>query len=85
MSKKSQSNGQNHNGAVAALHITATPFNQMEKRCPPSQEEISRRAYFSYVHEGSKPGHDIHHWLEAEADLLAGCALASADNVAKRT
>jgi len=29
------------------------------------------KAYFCYVNEGSLPGHDVQHWLEAEARLLA--------------
>jgi hypothetical protein len=37
----------------------------------PSADEVARRAYFSYVNEGSLPGRDVQHWLEAEADLLA--------------
>jgi len=28
-------------------------------------------AYFSYLNEGSKPGHEVQHWLSAEADLIA--------------
>ena len=37
----------------------------------PSSDEVARRAYFSYVNQGSRPGHDVQHWLEAEAQLLA--------------
>ncbi len=37
----------------------------------PSADEVARRAYFSYQNEGSKPGRDVQHWLEAEAQLLA--------------
>ena len=37
----------------------------------PSADELARRAYFSYLNEGSLPGRDVQHWLEAEADLLA--------------
>jgi hypothetical protein len=37
----------------------------------PSADEVARRAYFSYVNEGSRPGRDVQHWLEAEAQLLA--------------
>ena len=31
---------------------------------------IARKAYFSYRNQGSLPGHDVQHWLQAEADLL---------------
>jgi len=37
----------------------------------PSGDEVARRAYFSYVNEGSPPGRDVQHWLKAEAELLA--------------
>jgi hypothetical protein len=32
---------------------------------------VARRAYFTYVNEGSRPGHEVQHWLQAEAQLLA--------------
>jgi hypothetical protein len=31
---------------------------------------VAGRAYFTYVNQGSLPGHDVQHWLEAEAQLL---------------
>ena len=31
---------------------------------------MARKAYFSYVNQGSLPGHDVQHWLEAEKQLL---------------
>jgi hypothetical protein len=37
----------------------------------PSADEVARKAYFSYVNDGSLPGCDVQHWLKAEADLLA--------------
>ena len=37
----------------------------------PSPEEVARRAYFAYENERSQPGHDVQHWLKAEADLIA--------------
>ena len=37
----------------------------------PSPDEISRRAYFTYVNQGSRPGQDVQHWLDAETELLA--------------
>ena len=37
----------------------------------PSPDEVARRAYFSYVNEGSPPGRDVQHWLKAEAELIA--------------
>jgi hypothetical protein len=37
----------------------------------PSPEEVARKAYFSYVNQGSRPGHEVQHWLAAEAELIA--------------
>lgn len=34
-------------------------------------EDIARKAYFSYVDQGSKPGNDVRDWLEAEAGIRA--------------
>jgi hypothetical protein len=36
-----------------------------------SADEVARRAYFTYVNQGSQPGHEVQHWLEAEAELIA--------------
>jgi len=32
---------------------------------------VARRAYFNYQNAGSLPGHEVQHWLQAEADLIA--------------
>lgn len=42
-----------------------------DKYFAPSVDEVARRAYFSYENQGSLPGHDVQHWLTAEADLIA--------------
>jgi hypothetical protein len=49
----------------------ATELTQSRIDFMPSADEVARRAYFSYVNDGSLPGRDVQHWLEAEADLLA--------------
>jgi Protein of unknown function (DUF2934) len=49
----------------------ATELVQSPNDFMPSADEVARRAYFSYVNDGSLPGRDVQHWLEAEADLLA--------------
>jgi hypothetical protein len=35
----------------------------------PSPEAVARRAYAIYENQGSQPGHEVKHWLEAEAQL----------------
>jgi hypothetical protein len=37
----------------------------------PSRNEIAKRAYLTYLDEGSLPGREEQHWLEAEARLHA--------------
>ena len=46
-------------------------MNQNESDFMASADEVARRAYFSYVNQGSLPGRDVQHWLDAEAELIA--------------
>jgi hypothetical protein len=41
------------------------------KEFAPSPDEVARRAYFTYVNQGSLDGHQVQHWLEAESQLRA--------------
>jgi hypothetical protein len=50
--------------AVAAPNGSAIDF-------APSADEVARRAYFAYLNHGSLPGHEVQHWLKAEAELIA--------------
>jgi hypothetical protein len=71
---------------VSALRPTAAAeVNQVEVGFTPSAEEVARRAYFSYLNEGSQPGHDVQHWLEAEAHLLVERNLTRAHGFHNRT
>jgi len=45
--------------------------NKSEIDFVPSPEAVARKAYFSYVNQGSLQGHEVQHWLAAEAELLA--------------
>jgi hypothetical protein len=36
----------------------------------PSPDEVARKAYFTYVNQGSPQGHEVQHWLKAEAELI---------------
>jgi len=56
---------------VGALRpTTAKELNQDEIGFAPSRDEVARRAYFSYVNHGSLQGHEVQHWLAAEAELI---------------
>jgi hypothetical protein len=46
-------------------------LNESKTGFVPSPDEVARRAYFTYVNQGSLPGHDVQHWLDAEAQLIA--------------
>jgi hypothetical protein len=57
--------------AVAPLSCAAAGLNKNTMDFVPSPDEVARKAYFTYVNEGSRPGRDVQHWLEAEAQLVA--------------
>jgi hypothetical protein len=65
------SQNQNQKPASASRPTAVVNLNQNEIDFAPSPDEVARKAYFSYVNQGSLPGHEVQHWLEAEAELLA--------------
>ena len=46
-------------------------MSQDEINFIPSPDEVARRAYFTYENQGSLEGHEVQHWLAAEAELIA--------------
>jgi len=46
--------------------------NESKSASGPSPEAVARRAYDIYENQGSQPGHELKHWLEAEAQLFGG-------------
>ena len=44
---------------------------RQEAEFVPSPDEVARKAYFAYENNGSLPGHEVQHWLKAEAELIA--------------
>jgi len=74
MTSKAQNNiYKEHNQRASNLPLPedAVDLNQGAIDFVPSPDEVARRAYFTYVNQGSRPGHEVQHWLEAEAQLLA--------------
>ena len=57
--------------ANAATLAAAAKLSQAEAAYSPPPDEVARRAYFCYENQGSLPGHEVQHWLQAEADLIA--------------
>ena len=56
--------------------LTSAERDQGEIDFITSPDEVARRAYFSYENQGSLPGHEVQHWLAAEAELIAERKLA---------
>ena len=65
------SQDQNQKPAGASLSAATEELNQNGIDFAPSADEVARRAYFSDVNQGSLPGHEVQHWLVAEAELIA--------------
>ena len=63
---------QNHNQKPVHAAVPTAPadLNQGGDDFAPSPDEVARRAYFTFVNQGSRPGQDVQHWLEAEKQLL---------------
>jgi hypothetical protein len=62
---------QNQTPAGAPRPASAAELNRKATRFTPSPDEVARRAYFTYVNQGSQDGHEVQHWLQAEAELIA--------------
>jgi hypothetical protein len=65
------SQDQNQKPAGASQPAAVEELNQNENDFAPSADEVARRAYFSYVNQGSLQGHEVQHWLAAESELIA--------------
>jgi hypothetical protein len=65
------SQDQNQKPANATQTTATADSNKSAIDFAPSADEVARRAYFSYVNQGSPRGHDVQHWLKAEAELIA--------------
>jgi Protein of unknown function (DUF2934) len=61
----------NHASKSADAPRSSGQLSRGEAGFAPSSDEVARKAYFSYLNEGSPPGRDVQHWLAAEAELIA--------------
>jgi hypothetical protein len=68
---KHNHDSKNQKPAGAPQPAAPSNLNQNEINFVHSPDEVARKAYFSFVNQGSRPGHEVQHWLEAEAHLLA--------------
>ena len=56
---------------IAPRPTSSAGIDQNEVIFTPSPEEVARKAYFAFENQGSQPGHEVQHWLAAEAELIA--------------
>jgi hypothetical protein len=70
---KHHKNTQNQNQTPAgqAQSTSAATLNASDIDFTPTPDEVARRAFFTYVNQGSLDGHEVQHWLAAEAELIA--------------
>jgi len=85
MKRKNFFPDQNQKPAGASLSAAVSDLNQNEIDFAPSRDEVARRAYFSYVNQGSLQGHEVQHWLAAEAELIAERKLTRVHGFHNRT
>ena len=76
---------QNLTPASAPLPTVASAVDPKEMDFTPSPDEVARKAYFTYVNQGSRDGHEVQHWLAAEAELLAERQLTRVHGFHNRT
>ena len=57
--------------SMAPPPTSTAALNAGEVEFTPSPDEVARKAYFAYVNQGSLDGHEVQHWLAAEAELTA--------------
>ena len=71
MKRNKFSQDQNQKPINTSQPATVADLNQNEINFTLSPDEVARKAYFAYVNHGSLPGHEVQHWLKAEAELIA--------------
>jgi hypothetical protein len=71
MKHTKSSHHQTQTPANASPPTAAVDLAQSATGFVPSPDEVARRAYLNYVNQGAQPGHDVQHWLAAEAQLIA--------------
>jgi len=62
----------NQKSAKAQKPTAVADLIQNQPASAPSPDAVARRAYAIYENQGSQSGHEVKHWLEAEAQLFGG-------------
>ncbi len=69
---KHHNSPQNHaHDPAPSQPVAAAILKSGEARYSPAPDEVARKAYFTYVNQGSPAGRAVQHWLDAEAELIA--------------
>lgn len=71
MKHNNHSQDQPHKPANGAQSKSTASLNSANIDFTPGPDEVARRAYFTYVNQGSPDGCDVQHWLQAESELIA--------------
>jgi len=71
--------------SAASQSAAVAESNKNEINFAPSPDEVARKAYFSYVNQGSSQGHEVQHWLEAESQLISKRNLTRAHGFHNKT
>jgi hypothetical protein len=69
MKQRNFSQNQSEKSNSAPRPIVGAELNGAPNEFIPSPDEVARKAYFTYVNEGSPDGRAVQHWLDAEAAL----------------
>jgi hypothetical protein len=85
MKRKNFLEEDNQKAAATSSPAAAGELSQNEIDFVPSRDEVARRAYFTYVNQGSSQGHEVQHWLAAEAELIAERKLTRVHGFHKKT
>jgi hypothetical protein len=67
---KNQKLTKTKNAVVAPKPTLSSGMDSGEINFTPSHDEVARKAYLAYENQRSEPGHEVQHWLRAEADLI---------------
>jgi len=71
MKQKNSAQDQNQKPVNPPRPTAAARMDSGETDFAPAADEVARRAYFAYENQGSLQGHEVQHWLTAEAELIA--------------
>jgi hypothetical protein len=58
-------------------------MNDEESRIGVSRDRVAERAYELYCEGGCEDGHDLEHWLQAEAELAQAVAMRNEPEAAE--